>query len=154
MTLCCVYNDTHVLLGEIVKEGKLKGMYNGFGGKVEKGETIEDAAKRELLEECGITPLNMRERGTIIFKFDPEGNPFEGKPIVELHVFSVTKFKGELTQSREMRPQWFLHKDIPYAKMWPDDIHWLPLLLKGKNFEGIFHLKDPKTITKYKLEEM
>ena len=28
--------------------------------------------------------------------------------------------------------------DIPYTEMWPDDIHWLPLLLQGKKFKTRF----------------
>lgn len=151
LTLCCVYSDTHILLGEIIKEGKLKGMYNGFGGKVEEGETIEEAAERELIEECGIVPLDMEKRGVLTFILDDEGNPFDYKATMEVHIFSVTKYESEPTETDEMRPQWFLHQDIPYDRMWPDDIHWLPLLLEGKNFKGTFWLKDNKTILKQNL---
>jgi 8-oxo-dGTP diphosphatase/2-hydroxy-dATP diphosphatase len=43
-----------------------------------------------------------------------------------------------------MRPQWFSIaptgnddiQDIPYAKMWDDDQHWLPLLISGQKFVG------------------
>jgi len=154
LTLCCVYNDTHILLGEIMKEGKIKGMFNGFGGKVEAGETIEQAAKRELTEECGIVPLDMKKRGVLTFIMDEENNPFDHSARMECHVFSVTQFEGDPKESLEMRPEWFLHQDIPYERMWPDDIYWLPLLLAGKNFQGTFYLKDPKTIMRYTLELM
>jgi len=154
LTLCCVYDDERILLGEIVKEGKLKGMFNGFGGKIEEGETIEEAARRELFEECGIVPLDMRKRGVLTFIMNEDGNPFNHSATMETHVFSVNEFKGEPIESREMRPQWFLHKDIPYGTMWPDDTYWLPLLLEGKNFKGTFYLKDPKTIIRYTLKEI
>jgi 8-oxo-dGTP diphosphatase/2-hydroxy-dATP diphosphatase len=36
------------------KRGFGKGKWNGFGGKVEEGECIEDSAIRELEEECGL----------------------------------------------------------------------------------------------------
>jgi len=152
LTLCCVYNDTHILLGEIVKEGKLKGMFNGFGGKIEEGETIGEAAKRELIEECGIVPLDMRKRGRLTFIMDKENNPFDHSANMECHVFSVTQFEGEPAESREMRPQWFLHKAIPYENMWPDDTYWLPLMLDGKNFKGTFWLGDSKTLFRHELE--
>jgi 8-oxo-dGTP pyrophosphatase MutT (NUDIX family) len=153
MTLCCVYNDTHILLGEIKKNGELKGRYNGFGGKMEEGETIEQAAERELYEECGIIPLDMKKKGVILFEFEEEGNPFAGNSILEVHIYSVTKFKGEPVETDEMRPQWFLHSEIPFESMWPDDPLWFPMLLNGKNFEGKFKFKDKDTIIESELIE-
>ena len=41
-----------VLLG-MKKRGFGAGMWNGFGGKVELGETVEEGARRELEEETG-----------------------------------------------------------------------------------------------------
>jgi 8-oxo-dGTP diphosphatase/2-hydroxy-dATP diphosphatase len=51
-----------------------------------------------------------------------------------------------------MRPEWFSATDnqtvgtseapdpslppIPYDSMWPDDIHWMPLLLANRSFIG------------------
>lgn len=153
MTLCCVYNDKQILLGRIKKDGVLKDRYNGFGGKVEEGETVEQAAERELMEEAGIRPLNMKKRGEIAFEFEEEGNPFAGKPLVEVHVYSVTKFENEPIETDEMLPEWFDHDSIPYDNMWPDDKFWLPLIFEGKNFQAKFYLKDPNTITKYNIEE-
>lgn len=153
LTLCCVYNETHILLGE-KKHGFAKGLYNGFGGKIEAGETVEQAALRELEEESGLIALDMRKRGIILFEFEKEGNPFEGKPLVEVHIYSVREFEGEPKDNDEMRPQWFSHADIPYELMWPDDKFWLPLLLMGKNFKGSFFLKDSKTIISHELEEV
>ncbi|EKE25901.1 MAG: hypothetical protein ACD_5C00008G0012 [uncultured bacterium] len=154
MTLCCVYNDKQILLGRIKKDGILKDRYNGFGGKVEPGETTEQAAERELIEEAGIKPLDMQKQGEITFVFEPEGNPFDGKPLVEVHIYSVTKFEGSPIETNEMLPEWFNHDSIPYGNMWPDDMLWLPMLLDGKNFKGTFYLKDSNTITDYKLEEI
>jgi 8-oxo-dGTP diphosphatase/2-hydroxy-dATP diphosphatase len=153
LTLCCVYNDTHILLGE-KKYGKLAGLWNGFGGKIEEGETIEQAAIRELHEECCIVPKDMEKRGVILFKFDENGNPFEGNPVVEVHIYSVTQFEGEPIETNEMRPEWFSYENIPYDSMWPDDLFWLPLLLDGKNFKGTFHFVDKDTISSYELKEV
>lgn len=154
LTLCCIYNEKEILLGEIKKEGKLKGMFNGFGGKVEQDETIDEAAVRELQEEAGILPLDMKKRGVMNFFMEEDGNPFAHGPMMQVHVYSATKFQGDPIETDEMRPQWFSRENIPYSNMWPDDVYWLPMLLEGKNFEGTFYLKDPKTITKYELKEV
>lgn len=50
----CLRENRHVLLG-MKKRGFGKGKWNGFGGKVEQGETMVESAVRELKEEAGIT---------------------------------------------------------------------------------------------------
>ena len=45
--------NKRVLMG-MKKRGFGAGKYNGFGGKVEAGETIEEAVIRELWEESGV----------------------------------------------------------------------------------------------------
>lgn len=46
---------TYILLGK-QKPGKpLAGYLNGYGGKLEEGETLLEAAARELMEELGIS---------------------------------------------------------------------------------------------------
>ncbi len=45
LTLAFVREQSRILLG-LKKRGFGQGRWNGFGGKVEKGETIDEAAKR------------------------------------------------------------------------------------------------------------
>lgn len=45
LTLALIRNQQRVLLG-MKKRGFGQGLWNGFGGKVEEGETIKEAAKR------------------------------------------------------------------------------------------------------------
>lgn len=44
------YNSRKILLGKKAY-GKLKGLWSGFGGSVESGESVSHAAVREVLEE-------------------------------------------------------------------------------------------------------
>ncbi|MDB5190202.1 MAG: 7,8-dihydro-8-oxoguanine triphosphatase-like [Parcubacteria group bacterium] len=115
------------------------GMWNGFGGKVEEGESLESAAYRELEEEAGIVALNMQKMGVLNLSFN------EDPAQLEVHVFKTTEFMGEIIESNEMKSQWFDFDEIPYEKMWTDDEQWLPLLLAGTQFEGTFHFDRPST---------
>jgi 8-oxo-dGTP diphosphatase len=49
-----VYREGRVLLGERLVE-PARGLYTFPGGRVEVGETLAEAALRELLEEVGVT---------------------------------------------------------------------------------------------------
>lgn len=108
------------------------GKWNGFGGKVQVNETVEKAAKRELWEEAGIEVESMEKVGLIEFEFP--NNP----EIWQVHVFKANKFRGEPTESEEMRPKWFNVDEIPFTEMWPDDAYWMPLFLNEKKFRGKF----------------
>lgn len=138
LTLCIIHQDSKILLG-MKKKGFGEGRWNGFGGKVEEGETIEQAALREVHEEAGIKALDLNKVGIIDFEF--ENDP----KILEVHIFSATKFSGEPVESDEMKPQWFSVDKIPYDQMWSDDIYWLPLLLQGIKFRGTFLFDKPST---------
>lgn len=138
-TLVMVHDHEKILLG-LKKRGFGMGRWNGFGGKVERGETIAQAAARELREEAGIEAVNLRPRGIITFTFEKE----ESNEL-EVNIFTISEFVGELIETEEMKPQWFKHSEIPYEDMWADDPHWLPLVLQGKNVKGHFHFDAPGT---------
>lgn len=147
LTLCFIYDGSRILLG-MKKRGFGAGRWNGFGGKVNGGETVEEAAIRELKEESGIVPHRVERRGMLRFVF-------EGDPVaMEVHLFSVLSYDGEPRETEEMAPRWFAHDEIPYSEMWPDDRYWLPLFLEGKQFEGEFIFADHNTIVKHTLEEI
>lgn len=135
-------NKQRLLLG-FKKRGFGSGKWNGFGGKIEPGETIADAAMRELNEECGLSlktkPLSsnnnaingchdngLRFTGINLFNF------IDSPIVFEVHIFKISysMVEGAVTESDEMKPQWFDYADIPYDKMWPDDRHWFPSLFK------------------------
>lgn len=127
-TVCIVRQGDKILLG--YKKTKIgKGLYNGFGGKVESDETLEEAALRELEEESGIRATEASHCGVTTAKFSLMPD------VIEFHVWLVTSFTGEPIETSEMRPQWFEIGDIPYDQMWADDRYWLPLALEGKRFK-------------------
>lgn len=130
-TLCfpIVDHPTHqVLLGD-KKRGFGVGKFAGFGGKVKLGESIAQAAKRELAEEAGlrVTVGQLQALGQVTFLFPT-------KPTWDqiVHLFLVRHWQGTPTESDEMRPHWFPFDQLPYAQMWQDAPHWLPQVLRGE----------------------
>ena len=148
LTLCLAIRDGQVLLG-MKKRGFGAGRWNGFGGKLEPGESIEAAAHREMREECGVDIEAMEEVGVHEFEFEKK----KGE-ILEVHVFRVDSFSGTPVETEEMRPAWFRFEDVPYDAMWPDDRHWFPMFLEGKKFRGYFLFGEDDTVMDKKLNEI
>ncbi|MFA4873057.1 MAG: 8-oxo-dGTP diphosphatase [Patescibacteria group bacterium] len=147
LTLCIIHQHPKILLA-MKKRGFGAGRWNGFGGKVSAGETIKDAARREMREEAGIETKNMDKVG--ILEFEYRGNP----EILEVHIFKSDNFSGVPVETEEMKPQWFHFDEIPFNEMWPDDIHWMPLLLSGKKFKGKFLFGESDNILEQELMEV
>ncbi|MCH7604386.1 8-oxo-dGTP diphosphatase [Patescibacteria group bacterium] len=145
LTLCIIHKEDRVLLG-MKKKGFGEGRWNGFGGKVEEAESIEEAMQREVQEEVGLVLKDFEKRGVLEFEF--QGDP----TILEVHIYKAEEFEGEPVESEEMRPKWFSVDDIPFNTMWPDDKYWFPLFLEGKNFKGKFLFQDFDTIIDYNLD--
>ncbi len=146
-TLCIVHKHPNILLG-MKKRGFGEGRWNGFGGKVNAGESIEEAARREMKEEAGVEVKNLTKHGIINFEF--QGNP----ETIEMHIFRADDFLGEPTESEEMKPEWFHVNEIPFNKMWPDDKHWVPMFLASKKFRGRFLFGKGDAILNKYLEEV
>ncbi len=144
LTLCIIAKPDRILLG-MKKRGFGVGKWNGFGGKVGSDESVEDAAKREVTEECGLVVESMKPAGILEFTF-------EGKDgVLEVHLFLVDSWHGETAESEEMKPEWFAIDAIPYASMWPDDIFWLPSCLEGKRCNGAFHFAPDGSVARQTL---
>ncbi|MFC1612903.1 8-oxo-dGTP diphosphatase [Patescibacteria group bacterium] len=146
-TLLIIHKNNQILLG-MKKRGFGEGKWNGFGGKLQENESIQSAAIRETMEEANIEPLNISKRAVFNFMFEGDSD------ILEVHLFTTDQYDGEPIETEEMRPKWFNVSDIPFSLMWPDDKHWMPLLLQGKNFQGDFYFKDDKTMLCHWLSEL
>lgn len=148
LTLSLLIEDDRILLA-MKKRGFGMGRYNGFGGKVESNETIEQGAKREVLEEAGIKVQKLEKVGIHEFEFaHDKGN------ILEVHVFQVLEYSGEPIETEEMKPEWFPLDAIPYDTMWPDDEYWLPLFLAGKKFHTRFLFGENDSVLKKEIQEV
>jgi len=145
LTLVIVHQENRILLG-MKKRGFGAGRWNGFGGKVHEGESIEEAAKRETLEEAMIEVTDLEKVGVLEFEF--RGNP----EILETHLFRATKFLGEPTETEEMKPQWFAVDAIPFKDMWSDDPHWYDPFLTEKKFAAKFLFGENDTVLQHSID--
>mmetsp|Transcript_10804 Transcript_10804/g.30464 ORF Transcript_10804/g.30464 Transcript_10804/m.30464 type:complete len:571 (-) Transcript_10804:129-1841(-) len=132
-------SERQVLLG-MKKRGFGAGKLNGFGGKLEAGETVEESAARELAEESGLKsqPMDMHWCGTMTYIYDTKPKA------MEVHIYDLECWEGEPQETEEMRPIWFAHEDIPLKDMWADDVYWLLQYLDGQlatPFVGRFRFK-------------
>jgi 8-oxo-dGTP diphosphatase len=127
-TLVFLRQENEILLA-MKKRRFGAGKWNGAGGKVEPGETYEQAAIRECQEEIGVTPIALEKVGELHFFDLPDVEHYT-------HVYTTGTWKGEPYETEEMAPRWFAESEVPYDTMWPDDIYWIPMMLTGKRFKG------------------
>ena len=96
-TLCYVRDNNQTLMIHRVKKQQdiHKGKWNGLGGKFEPGETPEECARREVLEESGLIVEKMNLKGLLTFPM------FDGKKDWYVFVFVIEAFSVSLIDSPE-----------------------------------------------------
>jgi 8-oxo-dGTP diphosphatase / 2-hydroxy-dATP diphosphatase len=138
---------THICLA-MKKRGFGAGRWNGVGGKVnELEESIEDAAKREAKEEIYVTVDVLEKVAELSFCFP--NNPAWDQLV---HVYFAEQWVGEPIESEEMRPRWFLTNEMPFEQMWPDDIFWLPEVIKGNQVKAAFEFGEKDVVLSKKVD--
>lgn len=146
-----VGQDGRILLGR-KRRGMGFGKWNGFGGKIEAGETMRECAARELFEESGLKarPEDLIPVGDLYFH-QPSDPEWSHAGIV----YFVKVWEGTPAETEEMQPKWFRPSEFPYEDMWMADRVWLPMILKGERIRGtIYFDKDGETVYDYEFEDM
>ncbi|XP_050540892.1 uncharacterized protein LOC126905334 isoform X2 [Daktulosphaira vitifoliae] len=134
LTLTMIIRDDEILLG-MKKRGLGMGKWNGFGGKVELNESIEEGAIREVKEECGLDVIFMEKIGILEFDY------IDSKELLEGHVYICSQFSGNIVET----------EDTPFDTMWIDHKYWYPLLLKKIPFKAYFKYKGHDKILDYNI---
>ena len=102
-----------VLLMQRLPGKHLAGLWEFPGGKIEPGETVEQALTRELDEELGVEVLAAEPLIALPWRY-PEKS-------VRLHAWRVTAWRGE-PRAREGHPlRWTALRDMDVAHMPPAD---------------------------------
>lgn len=130
-TICYIDNGEALLLmhrnkkPDDVHEGK----WISVGGKLEAGESPEDCAKREILEETGLVVTEMRLAGIITFpEFTPENDWYT-------YVFKVTGFGGQLVEDCvEGTLEWVPYDQVLSKPTWEGDYEMFKWVIENRPF--------------------
>lgn len=126
-TLVYLVGADFIWLGE-KKTNLGAGKVNGFGGKKRVGETLGEAAVREVFEEVGVVihADTLVKTGRIIFSW-----PRQSSNNQSCHIFIAKKWSGVPKETGEMKPFRVPLDAIPYERMWQADTIWFPIMLEG-----------------------
>ena len=148
-TLLHIIKDGKILLAE-KKRGFGVGLFNGVGGKLEPGETVEQAMIRETQEEINVTPINYKKVAVINFDMFHKGEP----TLEEMHVYIANDFIGTPDETEEMKPQWFDMDKIPYEKMFAADRIWMREVFNNKKLTGNVKFDKDFNLLEYSFNEV
>ncbi len=130
-----------------IKQRKIgAGLYNGWGGKVETGETIRKNIAREFTEETGgatCSPDKIHPVALVHFFFV---NNDTDVPDFDVTFYIVKEVTGVIQDTNEMKDaKEFAFDMVPYGKMLPADKEIVSKILNGETFFGRVYFNEDKT---------
>ena len=99
-TLLFLLKDDQILLA-MKKRGFGADRYNGIGGKIDPGETVEQALIRECQEEIEVTPTKFHKVAEHDFTQTENDSPWR----MYVHAYLCTEWEGEPKETEEMAPE-------------------------------------------------
>ena len=116
-------SEGRYLLGQRPEGKPYAGYWEVPGGKIELGESIFDALRRELQEELGITVLSLypwlKRSFDYAAKYDANGQLESPAKTVKLHFFIVTEWHGEPVGLEKQTLCWQSPESIMVSPMLP-----------------------------------
>lgn len=123
-TLCYIEsNGRYLMLHRTKKEhDENKDKWIGIGGKLEEGESPEDAAIREAFEETGLELIKPQYRGIVTFVSDKWGTEY-------MHLFTCDNFSGKIKKDcDEGELLWIDKNELLSYNLWEGDKIFLNLI--------------------------
>ena len=99
----------------------------GVGGGFEYGESPEECALRETLEETGLTLTDYRYRGIVTFDC-------AGQETQYMHLFTAAGWTGMLTECNEGDLEWVPKEKVQELPIWEGDKIFFRLLNENAPF--------------------
>lgn len=139
-------NDQYLLIYRNKKKNDInEGKWIGVGGHIEKGETPIDAMIREVKEETNLDVLSYVKNGIVHFKNEDFSET--------MHLFTVTKFEGEIGNCDEGELRFINKKDMNKLQMWEGDKIFLKYLEdKEPYFELVLEYKGEKLLSSKRIK--
>ena len=104
------------------------GKWVGIGGKIERGESVEQCLLREMREESGIVPERYEYRGTVDFVSDEWEEEI-------MHLFTATvSERHPLPECDEGELFWVDASELRSLPMWEGDRVFFDLIDAGAPF--------------------
>ncbi len=144
-TLIFLFNDREdvLLLQGADTKPLWAGLYNGFGGHIEAGETIYEAAQRELQEETGLTDITLQFCGQIMVDVSSEAG-------IALFIFRGEYLGNSMVDSSEGRAVWITLDNLDKYPLVEDINQLIPRVAKfqeGDNLIiGKYQYSEDKTL--------
>ena len=108
-----------------------RGKWNGVGGKLEQGETPQEAVIREVKEETNLIVKNPFLKGMITFPL------FSNNEDWYVYLFEAYKFTGNITKNcKEGELFWVNNNEIKDLSMWEGDAYFLKWMESNSFFSG------------------
>ncbi|MBQ3899050.1 MAG: 8-oxo-dGTP diphosphatase [Lachnospiraceae bacterium] len=125
-----IKDGKYLMLHRVKKEGDYnKDKWIGVGGKFELRESPEECARRETLEETGLTIGKMDYRGIVTFVY---------QDITEyMHLFTSEDFSGEMKDCDEGNLEWVDISEVCNLPIWEGDKIFFKLMEDGAPFFSV-----------------
>ncbi len=144
-TLCFLLRNNELLLLRIASgRGAWSGLLNGIGGHIQRGEDPLSSAKREIFEETGLKPSDLRLCGVVMIDTQDEIG-------IGLYIFVGNCPTGDIRSSEEGEPLWVPVKSIDEFDLVEDLPTIIPSALdsyqKGVPFSALYHYDNTGNLT-------
>ncbi len=103
------------------------GLWEFPGGKVDPGETIEQAVERECLEECGIGVRVERLLG--VYPFEYTGGPGTPSRSLDFYVYACRLMRGQVQHLEVDDHRWCTIDDLTSYAYPPATVAFLPSVI-------------------------